>query len=515
MKKLIALAMVFCMLFAFGCAKQPVADEGSAGSAVEAADTSVLRTCFAKDIGTFNIFKTGSSVDLIFCRTLIGDPLLYLNNDFEFEGRVAESYSVNEDQTVYTFNIRQGVKWHDGKDLTVDDVVYSLNLARTGSLTSEFDGYITSIEAVDDKTVVVTLNQPYSSFLYSLFCFSAVVPNGAFEEGGDYNFEEHPIGTGPWMFESYVPGDKVVLKANPDYYLGKPAYDTLECRIMSDASAVTVALETGELDIAAVSTSNYGLIKDNPDIKIAPVDLANITFAGMRNDSELFSDVNVRMAINYAIDKEGLNLVVNEGLCSVANGMSAPGVYGHNADIPGYPYDLAKAKQYLADAGYPDGAGFPEFVIYTNEARQKIAEFVQANLTELGLKTTIEVMEANTFTEMAKNRELDFFITGMGPGVYAINNAALLTTGMTYNFYNYSNARVDELFALAAVSTDTQEVLDAYHEIDELVQADAPFAPLFWSVHVWAYRSDLNLDAALYYTNSDDALPLNFVVPAA
>ena len=500
MKKIIALILALCVVFSLAIP-----------ALADSSEPTKLKTCIAKDIGTFNIFKTGSGVDLIVLRTLIGEPLLNLTNDFSFEGRVAESYSVNEDQTVYTFNLRPGLKWHDGKDVTVDDVVYSLNLARTGSLTSEFDGYIQSIETPDDHTVVVTLNAPYSSFLYSLYCFTSVVPNGAFEEGS--TFEEHPIGTGPWMFDSYTPGDNLVLKANPDYYYGKPGYDYLEMRIMTDDSAIAIALETGELDIASISANNYGLLQYNENLEFAKVDQCQLFFLGFETTHAPFDDKNVRLAISYAIDKEGLNLVINEGACNVANGMSSPSVYGYNEDIEGYPYNLEKAKQCLAEAGYENGNGFPKFTITVIDSRKKIAEFIQANLKELGLDCNIQTMEANAFLEAEKNHELDTFITAIAPGCYAINNSLILTSGSTYNFFSFASDRVDELYGIAAVSTNEEEVLACYHEIDEIVQDAVPFTPLYWGVVIWAHRNDVNIDKALNYTCSDDVLPFGFVYP--
>ncbi|MBQ3920945.1 MAG: ABC transporter substrate-binding protein [Firmicutes bacterium] len=482
----LALAAVLLLGTLAGC--------GSKESGSKTQDT--LRIA-GEDIVTFNPFMAVNGPDIMFMMHIIGEPLLLCNDKFEYEPLLAESYDLSADGMTYTFHLRKGVTFHDGSDFDSEDVKYSIESAAAGNTAGELSYYITSIETPDAQTCVVNLNAPLSSFLLTLYTFVPMMPSGIFESG--YDFEAHPVGTGPYEFVSYTPGDTLVLKKYDKYYVsGVPAIPNLQYRVISDASTAFVALETGDLDYYEIQPTDISLAEKNKDLNVNEYATYATVIAWMDNSVAPFDDLNFRLALNHAVNREALANVKGSHGYSPAATYVSPSCYGYNADIEVYKYDTALAKEYLSKSKYSPSE--ISFTITTADANKMEAQFLQEAFRDIGLENvTIETLEPSTFQSGIMTKEFPFGITPVGLGSSASAASIMFSTDAPINMMNYSNPDVDADYALAATTPSEAERLAAFHRIDENLHADAPFLPLLYSNNVLASRTSIDITKSLEY----------------
>ena len=493
------LSLALLMGSAIGCGS----GKGSEGEAKEWLNIA------GEDIVTFNPFMAVNGADIMFMMHIIGEPLLLCTEDFQYEPLLAESYDLSTDGTEYTFHLRSGVTFHDGSAFDSEDVKYSIESASKGSTAGELSYYIESIETPDPLTAVVKLNAPLSSFLVTLYTFVPMMPSGIFESG--YDFEAHPIGTGPYEFVSYTPGDTMILKAYDKYYIeGIPAIPNLKYRVIIDKTTAFVALETGDLDYYAIQPTDITLAEKNKDLNIDNYPTYASIMAWMDNSVAPFDDINVRLALNYAVDRNALAQVKGASGYTGATTYTTPCCYGFNKDIAGYPYNKDLAKEYLAKSSYsPDQISF---TITTEDTYTTEAQFLQESFRDIGVENVIiETLEPGTFQAGIMTKEFPFGVVSVGLGISASASSIMFTTGAPINMMNYSNSAVDEAYATAAVTPDEAERLAAFHTIDENLNADAPFLPLLWVNNVICSRKTVDMSAAMKYASVTSEILPQFV----
>ena len=451
------------------------------------------------DIVTFNPYMAVNGADILFMMHIIGEPLLLCTEDFQYEPLLAESYELSSDGTVYTFHLRSGVTFHDGSAFDSEDVKYSIESASKGSTAGELAYYIESIETPDAQTAVIKLNAPLSSFLNTLYTFVPMMPSGIFENG--YDFEAHPIGTGPYEFVSFTAGDALILKAYDKYYIeGIPEIPNLKYRIITDKTTAFVALETGDLDYYAIQPTDISLAEKNKDLDIGNFPTYASIMAWMDNSVAPFDDINVRLALNYAVNREALAKVKGSSGYTGATTYTTPCCYGFNKDIEGYPYNKELAKEYLAKSSYS-----PEqisFTITTEDTYKIEAQFLQESFRDIGIENVIiETLEPGTFQAGIMTKQFPFGVVSVGLGISASASSIMFTTDAPINMMNYSNPAVDQAYSTAAVTADEQERLAAFHTVDENLNADAPFLPLLWSNTVICSRKTVDMSLAMKYAS--------------
>jgi peptide/nickel transport system substrate-binding protein len=402
------------------------------------------------------------------------------------EAGLAESWEVSDDNLTYTFHLRE-TNFHDGSPCTSEDVVFCLDRVVKG----EESGWaflfsaVDSIEAPDSETVVITLKQAWAPFEADLALYGAsIFPKAALEEQAE-ELWEHPIGTGPFMFDSWEKGAQIVLKKNPTYWdEGKPYLDELTFKVLTDSNARVLQLQGGELDIATdVPFNQIDPLSQNPDFALIPDAVAKIDYIAMNVTKAPLDDKNLRQAINYAIDKEAIiqNILFGAGQPATSY---LPLMPGHDPESPGYPYDLEKAKALVAESASKDGFTIELITTVGDAVGSQVAQLVAANLGQIGGTVTITQLEPGIHTERVHAMDFQasksYYTTDIidpdeltAFAVYSKGGAKAVWTG-------YQSDEVDGLIEQAQTELDPEARQEIYNEIQRIHLDDAPMIFLFY-----------------------------------
>jgi peptide/nickel transport system substrate-binding protein len=421
---------------------------------------------------------------------LLFNRLFRLNTDFEVVPDLAESWEQLSD-TEWSIKIKEGVLFHDGTEMTAEDVKASLDRSKEQAKVQHVLAEVETIEVLDTYTVKVTTKVPFAPFLYTLVHAGAsIVPKAYIESGGDFS---DPIGSGPYTFVEWVSGDRVVLAKNPDYFDGENMgqSQTIVFRVIPEGTSRTIALETGEVDVVdELQTLDISKIEENSELTLYTKPSTRIDFFGMNTTKAPFDDQKVRQAINYAIDKEAIMIVAIEGAGTPAQSVLAPTMLGYKASD--YTYDPEKAKELLAEAGYPDG--FSTTIWASGDERKRIAEVIQANFLAVGIESEIEMFEWGTYIDRLMAGESTTYVLGWTSNPDPDSTLTPLyhsdsIGGM--NFTRTNNPTVDELIVAAREELDLEERVKIYNEFHETIMEYAPVVPLFVKNNVVGANANL------------------------
>ncbi len=410
---------------------------------------------------------------------------------------LAENLDVNDDATVFTFTLRDGVKFHDGSTLTANDVKYSfervLDPATASPLTwvfedagivgteafvnGEADG-VSGIEVLDDKTVKITLEQPNAMFLFHLAMPAAhIVPEAvASKLTGGENMSSNPIGTGPFMLADRLRDSSLTLKAFDDYFAGRAHIDGVNYRIITDPLIAWNEYLAGNLDISGIPSASFLDIINDPkyDDQIETIaELAVYYFAFNQRIEEL-KDVRVRRALAMAIDRQAILDGPYNGTDQIANAPIPPGLAGYDPSIEAIPYDPEGAKALLAEAGYPDGF---DMEIWSTRADTTVAvnELIQFFLSEVGVNATINQVDFGTLIDGAINgRAPTFYLSWFADYADAYNFLHPLYVASGANRYGYSNPEVADLLEQAVSKASLADRVPLYEEAQRIIVDDVP-----------------------------------------
>ena len=459
------------------------------------------------------VFPVNASADeKTVVRTNIGsepdslDPFLSAASDTEaifhnvFEGLVlfdetgtiipglAESWEISDDGLTYTFHLRDDVTFHNGKEFSAEDVIYTYELLSGLSgeepLNSKFTN-VTGLEAPDDETVIITIAEPDSSFLQ--LNRVAVVPK-------DYTeLATAPVGTGPFVFEKYIPGQEVILKKNEAYYEESRAakIDEADIFIMTDESAVLTAMQSGQLDLATVYADNAEYLNGDFTVQSAPQNMVQLL--ALNNAEEPFDDPLVRQAVNYAIDKDQIVDGVFAGYATKLDSNFSPvmGEFFNDELEDFYPYDPEKAKELLKEAGLADGFEMTITVPSNYQKHVDTALVIIEQLKAVGIRAELKPVDWGTWLEdVYTNFKYQSTIVGLTGKLDPSDILIRYTTGYRRNFVNYENPEYDEFFAKAKTAAP-DESAQYYKECQRLLTEDAAAVYISDPHAIAVSRSDL------------------------
>ncbi len=505
MKKLLTLILCLAMVLTVfvGCSSTPATEEGasSSGEAAqgEAADSEYKDTLvFAMntDVQSLDpqIQNDTTSEQVV---KMLYNTLLKFEDDGTVVGDLAESWSVSEDKLTWTFNLKQGVKFHNGKELTSADVKATfdraLNAEAGGLRTTEIIKMFTAVEAPDPYTVTITTDGPYGP-MESLMCnMSLGIMDADYIEqyGLDLGTSvEGENGTGPFKVVSWERDQEIVVERFDDYF-GTPAkLQTVVYTVIPEAASRVIALETGEVDVIDKPT--------NEDLERLEADTENFTVLRKPTISQrlfrfgcndpIISNTKVRQAIVYAIDRQAIIDALFTGSAYPSTAPLAPVTFGYS-NLGEIEQDLELAKSLLAEAGYPDG--FDTKIVTTERYQNgiELAEIISQQLAEIGINAEIEVWEWSALSASwngitADEFDQPIFIMGAGPSMRDADGGlrGLYTTSETglndRNYGFYSNAEVDALIEQGMQETDQQKRVEIYKEAMEILYREDPVA--FW-----------------------------------
>jgi peptide/nickel transport system substrate-binding protein len=501
------LTLVFAFAVALGCERAParggVCDAQTAAFPPTPGDALVEGTI--ADASTLIPMLAGDSASHSVAAMIFDGLLTYDKNQSDLEPRLAASWEVSKDGLQITFHLRRDVKWQDGVPFTARDVEFGFRtIVDPATLTAYAEDYkqVKQFDVLDDYTFRVTYEKPYAPAL-ATWGNMVVLPRHVLE-GKDINnatdFARKPVGLGMYSLESWESNLKITVRANPSYYRGRPFIERNVQRVIPDLQTQFLELKREDLDEMTLSPLQYERQSDTPDFarNFRKYEyLANgYTYLGYNLKRPLFSDVRVRRALTYAIDKQELVDIVLLGLGRKAAVPYKPGTVWHNDEVHDLEYDPDKARALLADAGWKDtdgdgvldkdGARF-EFKILTNQGnapRLSAATVIQYRLGKIGVKADVRVIEWAAFLkDFVDKRNFDAVLMGwsldLDPDQYIIWHSSK-TAPKEFNFVTYANAEVDELLEKGRRTFDRDERKRIYDRFQEILVDEQPYTFLYY-----------------------------------
>ncbi|MFC1694012.1 ABC transporter substrate-binding protein [Candidatus Latescibacterota bacterium] len=426
---------------------------------------------------------------------------------------LAEQWDISGDGLTYTFNLKRGVRFHNGREVTSSDFRYSFERCLTSESRSERSWVLMPImgakemlagnatklsgmEIPDDYTVILHLEKPFAPFLSYLSMESARVV--AHESEDHENFI--PIGTGPFRFISWDHDIRVRLEAFEEYHGEKAGIARLHYEVIPDVSVAYQKFITGELDLVdEIPPGQLNIIKKRyPDsVKLWPY--LRIEYIGFNHTRPPFRDnPKLRQALAWAVDKQRMVDDIFEGAGTPPTGILPPGIRGRDDTIEGYGYDLEKARQLLEEAGYPEGRGLPELTLWynTNERHLQVTQFIQSTFKKIGINVRLKSLDWPAYLKACESHEPDLYRLGWVADIPDADNFLYILLhssqiGPAGNYSGFSNPEFDRLVDEARLSTDQERRIELYKKADRLATGEACWI-------LYAYRSQGILFNPLY-----------------
>lgn len=510
--RLILAAAAAASLLLSGCGGST---SGDGSDAQAGTDTSgFLVVPLVADIQTADVHKTTKDYEIplnIYDRLV--DIEVKEDGSSEIVPSLAESWEISGDALTYTFHLRQGVKFHNGEELTADDVEYSFTrqLSVEGAVNTDFLAQIKGasqllegtadqlegFETVDDYTFTITLSEPYAGFLACLSTPGCSIYNREATEAAGDQFGLDPsvtVGTGPFRLTDWTINDQLVLTRYEDYWKGPSELPGVVIRIVPDTETQRMMFESGELDVVDLDylpdavddfTTRY------PD-QIVSGPRVGTTYFTMNQNIEPFQDVRVRKAVQMAIDRQAILDALYGGRGQVENGIYPHGLYGFNSSLPEITYDPEEAKALLAEAGYANGF---EMQIAADssasDATNQALEIIQAQLGEIGIQAEIQNMDESTWLATRNSGEMGSFMSTWTADYNDPDNFIYTFFGTPENTklrsLNYSDTEVMERVQKARTIVDADERIAEYQALEEkIVTEDAAWVPMYSRTHSFA-----------------------------
>lgn len=429
---------------------------------------------------------------------------------------LAKSWDVSDDGLVYVFHLRDDVKFHNGEKFKADDVLYTFDRMlepKTKALNTDFldmiegarermDGEVDSVKGlkvIDDYTIEITLAAPYAPFLANLATPAGSVYNrkATTEAGEEFGIDpKKTIGTGPFKMKSWELNDAIVLEANTEYFKGRPDLDEIHFKILPDPETQRMLFETGELDVFdcdnARSQIPYFEEHEKWSKNIVSGPRVGVYYYCINESIKPFDDVRVRKALQLLIDRKTLLEKMYYGKGIVANGIMPPGLAGYNPDLEEIPYDVEKAKDLLAQAGYSNGFEMEIAQITDSSSSLKINEAVQAMFKEVGIEVTIKQMDSATFYATRKEGKLPMYYASWSADFNDPDNfiyTFFQPDNSKNRSFNYNNPEVAKKLEKARGMVNQEERYKLYQDLEKIIVGeDAAWIPLFSLEHLFVVQ---------------------------
>lgn len=414
----------------------------------------------------------------------IFDRLVEIDEKLEIVPGLAERWEQKDDKTM-VFYLRKGVKFHNGEELTSEDVKYSLEEAKKSAKVGTLFKAIDVVETPDKYTAVVKTTEPSGSLLTHLGHITASIMNKNYN-AGEAEYMRKPSGTGAYQFKDWKAGDRITLAKYPGYFRGEPSIDIVEVRAIPEENSRVIGIETGELQIST-EVQNIGrkAFEGNKDMTIKEVSGLGVSYVGMNVTRPKLQDLRIRQAIAMGIDREAIIESIHNGAVPKANSILGPGVFGYSKDAKIVEYNPEKAKQLLKEAG----AENLEIKLATSssEVSKQIAEIIQAQLKDIGIKLNIELLEWATFLNETANGRTDLYMMGWsnssGDADYGMTPMLHGTMiGGAGNRSYYNNPKLNSLLDAGKVELDAEKRKTIYAEAQQIMADDLPIFPINFQI---------------------------------
>lgn len=478
------------------------AEGGGTLTVVRLSDATKLDPHFITDIPSANIVYQK-----------VYEGLVEPDKDFKIQPLLAKEWKVIDD-TTWEFKLQEGVTFHDGAPFNAEAVKATLDRVldpKTESPQLEKFSMIKEVKIIDDYTVQLLLKYPYAPLLSILASNEgSIISPKAIAENPE-KLAEHPVGTGPFVFESWKTGQEISLKKNENYWGKKPNIDRVVFKVVPEDATRLAMIETGEAQINdQVPVTEIDRIEASDSMGLYRTEGLAVEYLGFNTKKKPFDDVRVRKAISHAIEREAIIKGVYNNVGTIANVAMSPKVFGYSENVKAYDYDLNEAKKLLKEAGFENGL---KLTLITSDRKERInmAEVIQSQLKGIGINVEIQVLEYGAYIDVIGKGEHDMFIGGWGnaTGDGDYNQYSLFHTasmGAPGNHFYYSNPDVDKKILEARQETDEAKRLKLYEELLQKEMDDAVYIPIRNYEHIAAHSKNVSgfwLNAANYLMIDD------------
>lgn len=428
----------------------------------------------------------------------IYDTLVWRNEDLEIIPALATHWDIIDDRT-WDFHLRQDVKWHDGEEFTAYDVKYTLDYILDPDNASQYAPYhvlVDRVQVMDDHRVRFITKEPHPLLLARLSMTQIFAEH--YMEAHDTEYLSHnPMGTGPFTFVEWVKDERVVMEKNPDHWRGAPEIDRIVFRPVPEASTRIAELLTGNVDVIVnVPPHQISTIDESQEARVGTVSSVRVIFLGINTTIEgPMQDARVRQALNYAINREIIIEAILEGLGTpLAPGGLSNYHFGYDPEIEIFPYDPEKAKDLIAEAGYPEGFSLHVMIPDGRYVMDReVGEAVVGMLEGIGLDVTYEVLEWGVYFGHIQERTLShLYLLGWGGATVDAEGTLgpLLYSGNPLSFY--SNEEVDALIDKGRTVVDPQRRQAIYSDLSNLLKEEAPWVYMHQQMDIYGLSNRLN-----------------------
>ena len=487
MKRKLIYLSILVLLVLFACSQKENQKER-----IEKEEKKILTMAQKAEIKTLDPQKATDSVSRSIIK-LINQTLVYIDNEGNIVPELAQEITkVSPKETL--IKIKNDIKFSNGETLTIDDVLFSLERAKASPKMSQDLYMIESFEKVDDRTLKINTLYDAGNLLHKLASGGvAIINKKAFEKD-----ENNIVGTGMFKLKEWVAGEKLVLERNEFFKDSKSNIDTLVVKFVPEANSRMIMLETGEIDLARdLLPLDFKKISEDTKFTTVEVETPSNMFLGFDLRNELLADKRVRQAIAYAINNEDLVKTVFNGSASVATSPVPKITTGHNENSNNYPQNIEKAKQLLAEAGYPNGFNIELFVSEDNQ-RIDMAVIIQDNLKKIGINAEIKTFQWAAYVSTIENPNIikplfimSWNISNDDPDevLYPLYHSSQIDAHTNVVFYK--NEKFDNLISEARETTDKEKRMKLYEEAQDIIQEDLPHYTLVYPKQNFAYKASI------------------------
>jgi len=469
-----------------------------------------INAAFTQEVATLDSYKESGRVGLIIARLLYDGLISKDTTTGEFSPELASSYTFLS-PTEIEFKIRQGVKFHDGSTMTADDVVYTLNTVSNPDYGARYSiavNWIEKAEKTSDDTVVVTMKSPYPMALEMFAGNLPIYPKAYYEKVGPEGMGINPIGTGPYKLVDMTQGVRFVLEKFDGYYEGgeksDAKIDKITIRVLPELNTQYAELMNGQLDwLWRVPPDDVKRLESLSGIKVEAAPIMRFEYINMNPNALAgntpLANLEVRQAINHAINREAIrNALVGEGSI-LTNSACNPVQFGCTQDVHTYDYDPAKAKELLAEAGYPDGFTIDMLVTSVPSID---AEAIAADLAKVGITATINRQQYASSVDLWRKNEAPMMLANWGS--YGVGDIGLSTA----NFFGDTGDNMAKNAEVTALITDAGRTQDRDRRKEDYAKALNIIADEAYWVPLWTYTVNTPMSADLELkTNPDEFVP--------
>jgi len=464
----------------------------------------VLRYRMPEDPPTLDPFRAGDDNSLVYIYQIFDGLVEFTPGTLEPRPAVAARWHISEDRKVYTFTLRPGVRFHNGREVSAEDVVWSLRRAMSAQAKSEKRGFLAAVadaQAPDPATVVITLAQPYDALLGVLASEAgSILPREVYEDAAE-GYLRTPIGCGPFRLASWEPGVTLSLARFAQHWKQPPArgaISRIDVRFIRSSATALEEYRAGGLDfLQELPPGRRAQVRSELADQLHNAPRLAILYIGFNFEQGVFRDNPLaRRAVLHAIDREFIVRTLQEGKDLVAAGVIPPEMLGHDPGRTAAAYDPDLSARLLAQAGHPGGKGLPEITYLSNDTEgfRRIGERIEADLARVGLRTRVRMTDFGAFLKTMFGPALAAADMGLFRMTWYADYpdpdnflAGQFATGAQGNLSRYHNEAFDALMTQARVETDRARREEIYRQGETLLLEDAALVPVYW------YRQDLLL----------------------